>query len=103
MEARNEKLFAQEHAVPMKVIRYGGTEGKLVGCVSLTPRVATAVVELGYYLHPEHQGKGIMAIAASAVLRWARDVFGVRRVYSRYVMGLYNANFDMGFGKGVGE
>jgi RimJ/RimL family protein N-acetyltransferase len=100
VEARNEKLFAQEHAIPMKVIRYGGTEGKLVGCVSLTPRVAKAVVELGYYLHPE---KGIMAIAASAVLKWAKDVFGVRRVYSRYVLGLYNTNFDMGFGKGVGE
>ena len=27
-----------------------------------------------------------MSIAAAALLGWARDVFGVRRVYSRYVL-----------------
>lgn len=70
----------------MGVIRHGGPEGKLVGRVSLTPRVGKGVVELGYYLHPDHQGRGIMSIAAAALLVWAKDVFGVRRVYCRYVL-----------------
>lgn len=86
MQLRNDKYFAQEHSIPMGVIRHGGPEGKFLGRVSLTPRVGKGVVELGYYLHPDHQGKGIMSIAAAALLGWARDVFGVRRVYSRYVL-----------------
>jgi RimJ/RimL family protein N-acetyltransferase len=89
VQARNERFFAQENAIPMQVIRHGGPEGKLVGCVSLTPRVGKEVVDLGYYLNPAHHGKGIMTTAAVAALRWARDEFGVRTVYSRYVLIMY--------------
>jgi RimJ/RimL family protein N-acetyltransferase len=82
-QARHERFFAQHEALPMKVIRHGGPEGTLVGCVSLTPRVGQGVVDMGYYLHPAHQGRGVMAVAAVAALRWARDEFRVRRVYAR--------------------
>ena len=86
----------------MQVIRHGGPEGKFVGCVSLTPWVAKSVMDLGYYLHPDHQGKGIMGFAAVAVLIWAKNVFEVRRVCSRCVFFSFFL-LDAVFGKGEEE
>jgi RimJ/RimL family protein N-acetyltransferase len=85
VEERNRRFFAQENPIPLQAIRYGGEEGRFVGCISLTPRVGAGIVDLGYYLHPIHQRKGVMVAAGAAVVRWARDEFGVTRVYSRYV------------------
>lgn len=83
-QARNERFFAQENSIPLQAIRHGGPAGKFVGCTTLTPDVGTDVVQLGYYLHPAHHGKGLMTVASVAAIKWAREEFGVRRVYSRY-------------------
>jgi hypothetical protein len=85
LEERKRRFFAQTSPIPLQAIRYGGEEGRFVGCVSLTPRVGKGIVDLGYYLHPYHQRRGVMVAAGTAVLGWARDAFGVTRVYSRYV------------------
>jgi RimJ/RimL family protein N-acetyltransferase len=53
-----------------------------MGCVSLSPRADQDVVELGYYLHPVLHGKRIIPVAAKAVLRWAKEEFGVVNVFS---------------------
>ena len=80
LSARNQALFSpgQCHAVPLQAIRL--KTGQYVGCVSLTPRGGKSV-ELGYYLHPAHHGKGIMVAAAKVALRWAREEFGVEEIY----------------------
>lgn len=86
VQARRERFFAQENSIPVQVIRHGGPAGKFVGCSTLTPKVGTDVVELGYYLHPAHQGKGLMAVASVAGIKWAKEEFGIKKVYSRYVL-----------------
>jgi RimJ/RimL family protein N-acetyltransferase len=40
------------------------------------------IVEVGYYLHPSHQGKSVMREAGKKVLLYAANDFGVRKVYS---------------------
>lgn len=82
-EDRRERFFAQDCALPLQTIRYGGPDGKLVGCATMTPDVATGAVMLGYYLHPDHQGKGLMAKAAIEALRWAREEIGITRAFTR--------------------
>jgi len=61
----------------------------LIGCVSLTPVLTLEppfassdqqVVELGYYLHPDHRGKHIIPAAATALLSWAAKEFDVKIV-----------------------
>ncbi len=80
---RKAALFSQHNAIPLQVIRLSDPQkGKQIGCVSLTPKPNTETVELGYYLHPSHQKKGIVSAAARKVLGYAAENFGVRRVYS---------------------
>ena len=81
LEARTVALFAQTHAVPLQVIRTSA--GQYIGCASLTPRPSFSEqrVELGYYLDPAYHGKGIMAEAAKAAIRWAKAEFGVEKVH----------------------
>jgi len=76
---RNTAFFNQTNPMPVQAIRYNN---KLIGCISLTPRTTEAVVEIGYYLHPAHQGKRIMREAGRKVLRYAANEFRIRKVYS---------------------
>ena len=39
--------------------------------------------ELGFIVHPRHQGKGYATEAARALLRWAFEEVGFHRVYGR--------------------
>jgi predicted acetyltransferase len=38
-------------------------------------------VEMGYYLHPSHQGKRLMRGAGREALRYAANEFGIRKVF----------------------
>jgi RimJ/RimL family protein N-acetyltransferase len=40
--------------------------------------------ELGFIVHPRHQGKGYATEAARALLRWAFEEVGFHRVYGRH-------------------
>ena len=62
----------------MKAIRH---KDKFIGCISITPRGMEPVVEIGYYLHPEYQGKRIMRAAGNKALRYAANEFGIRKVF----------------------
>ena len=52
-----------------------------VGCCGLRPR-APGVHELGFYLLPDHQGKGYAIEAANAVIAHAFDVLGVDALFA---------------------
>ena len=72
----------------MKVVPYGGPTGKLFGCASRSRqgmRRALLWWSWGITLHPAHREKGLMTVAAVAALKWAKEVFAVRRVYVRCV------------------
>lgn len=59
----------------LQVIRAGSpTEGELIGSVCLTPyKIEESEYVLGYWLAPEFHGKGIMKMAALAMLSWAKE------------------------------
>jgi RimJ/RimL family protein N-acetyltransferase len=78
---RNAAFFGQmsvTSSVPLKVIRHNG---RLIGCISLALRSSEPIVEMGYYLHPAHQGKRIMREAGRKLLRYAANEFGIRTVF----------------------
>ncbi|CAG8982213.1 hypothetical protein HYALB_00003650 [Hymenoscyphus albidus] len=90
--------------LPLATLRAGDAEsGGLIGGVSLGPGPRIGVkgssalgeaggdggngidVELGYYLHPDWQGKGIIKPAARALIEWGRAEKGVNRVRVKVV------------------
>jgi RimJ/RimL family protein N-acetyltransferase len=91
--------------LPLQILRSGspGEDGTLIGSVSLMPpdsEVLTTLrenkalpdslkeateCELGYYLNPAWQGKGIMKSGVKALLAWARAEAGVKAVIVRAV------------------
>ena len=52
-----------------------------VGCCGLKPR-APAVHELGFYLRPEHDGRGYATEAARSVIAYARDVLAASALFA---------------------
>ncbi|KUJ06742.1 acyl-CoA N-acyltransferase [Mollisia scopiformis] len=87
--------------LPLQVLRAGDPEtGTLIGAISLMPKDSEALqavkhklrlaevrmateeneCELGYYLHPDWQGKRIMSAAVKALLRWGKEELGVENV-----------------------
>jgi RimJ/RimL family protein N-acetyltransferase len=76
---RHDVFFTQTNPLPLQVIRHNG---KLVGAISHSNRTNDGVVEMGYYLHPDHQGKGVMQAAGRKLLQYAANEFGIRRVFS---------------------
>jgi RimJ/RimL family protein N-acetyltransferase len=75
---RNAAIFARTNSVPIKAIRHNK---QFIGAISLTARSADPVVEMGYYLHPAHQSKGVMREAGRKVLRYAANEFGIKKVF----------------------
>lgn len=87
--------------LPLQVLRAGspGEDGKLIGSVSLMPpdsQVLTRLrellpnslkggneCELGYYLHPDWRGKGIIKGGVKALLTTAKTEYGVSKVIVR--------------------
>ncbi len=79
--------------------------GQLIGAVSLMPNDSEALqavkdklplgkertgmeeneCELGYYLHPDWQGKRIMTAAVKALLKWGKEEVGVKNVVVKVV------------------
>ncbi len=53
-------------------------------------RVDTAnnCAELGYVLHPDYHGQGLMTEAAERVLQFGFNVLGLNRIEARYMLGL---------------
>jgi predicted acetyltransferase len=78
IEERHAAFFAQSQPIPLQVIRH---EDRFIGCISLTP-ADNFTVEMGYYIHPSHQGKGIMKAAGRKLLQFAANEFGIEKVYS---------------------
>jgi RimJ/RimL family protein N-acetyltransferase len=76
---RHAALFKEGNPIPIKAIRH---KDQFIGSISLTACSSEPVVEMGYYLHPDHQGKKIMREAAKALLRYAANEFGIRKVIS---------------------
>ncbi|KAK0125418.1 hypothetical protein ONS95_000565 [Cadophora gregata] len=86
VKERNEMFFDEKsdmpiRQVPLQVIRH---REKLIGCCSISPHSCNPQVgEVGYWLHPDHHGKRIMQAATRALLRYAANEFGVRKVIGR--------------------
>ncbi len=60
------------------------TDAGVVGTVELVWRSeADRTAELGYVFHPDHGGRGLATEAATALLDWGFDEFGLHRVYAR--------------------
>ena len=45
------------------------------------------VGEIGYVLHPDHHGKGLVPEAAARVLRFGFSVLGLHRIEARFMVG----------------
>ncbi|RFU35188.1 hypothetical protein B7463_g1106, partial [Scytalidium lignicola] len=94
--------------LPLQVLRAGDPEtGRLTGACSLNPiappisspephdpSTLKAIVpksekecELGYYLHPDFRGKGIMKPAVEALVEWAVVEHGIKSIAVRVVEG----------------
>ncbi|PVH89658.1 acyl-CoA N-acyltransferase [Cadophora sp. DSE1049] len=86
VQERNKAFFDEKsdmplRQVPLQVIRHGE---KMIGCCSISPAsCGPQVGEVGYWLHPDYHGKRIMQTATRAVLRYAANEFGVRKVLGR--------------------
>lgn len=60
------------------------TEAGVIGTVELVWRSQQErTAELGYVFHPDHGGRGLATEAATAVLDWGFNEFGLHRVYGR--------------------
>jgi len=57
---------------------------KFVGCIALMPREPEVPsYEIGYWLHSQHTGQGYMTEAVEALVEWARDKVGAKRILIR--------------------
>ncbi|MDG9673626.1 GNAT family N-acetyltransferase [Micromonospora sp. DH14] len=58
--------------------------GVVVGIVELVWRSQVdRTAEIGFVFHPDHGGRGLATEAATAMLAWGFDEFGLHRVYGR--------------------
>lgn len=62
--------------------------GRMIGTCGFA-RVETAhnCAELGYVLHPDFHGHGLMTEAAARVLQFGFNVLGLNRIEARYMVG----------------
>ncbi|WP_444951778.1 GNAT family N-acetyltransferase [Micromonospora ureilytica] len=60
------------------------TDAGVIGIVELVWRSQLdRTAELGFVFHPDHGGRGLATEAATALLAWGFDEFGLHRVYGR--------------------
>ncbi|NUS43697.1 MAG: GNAT family N-acetyltransferase [Mycobacteriaceae bacterium] len=62
---------------------FDAREGTLLGVVGAHDRLGPAVLEIGYWCHVAHTGKGVITRAADALTRAALALDGVERVEIR--------------------
>ncbi|GAA1641674.1 GNAT family N-acetyltransferase [Catellatospora bangladeshensis] len=68
----------------LTLVMFWPERGRVVGHVELVWRSEPSRQgELGYVLHPDHQGRGLATEAARALLRWGFEDFGLHRIYGR--------------------
>lgn len=102
---KNQLAGTPSGNLPLQILRSGSPDenGTLIGSVSLMPPdsevmtklresnvlpetlKAASECELGYYLSPDWQGKGIMKSGVKALLAWGRAEAGVEAVMVRVV------------------
>jgi RimJ/RimL family protein N-acetyltransferase len=61
-----------------------GEGGRFIGSCGLRIHDAHQRAEMGYFMHPQHHRKGYVTEACRAVLRFAFDDLGMRRVAADY-------------------
>lgn len=59
-------------------------EDRLIGSCGLHDRVGPGALEIGYWLHSDHTGRGYATMAAAALARAALDQPGVDRVVIKH-------------------
>ena len=95
-EADEEAFLAEVLSVPYEtrnlvyVIEKGEEFCGLVGFV--TTDLANHRTEIGYWLLPEHQGKGVMTRSVFWLCRWAMEVRSINRVQIRCAVGNHRSN-----------
>ncbi len=60
------------------------TAGELVGSAGLTTRMGAGTLEIGYWIHSHHTGRGYATLAATALAHIALSMPGVERVVIRH-------------------
>ncbi|TVY23581.1 hypothetical protein LHYA1_G007540 [Lachnellula hyalina] len=95
-----DKQLSGQADLPLTCLRASDPEtGPFIGSIGLAPHdgpMASVVreqkarvegqgrdVDLGYYLHPDWQGKGIMKSAVQAIVDWGKNYESVRTVFVR--------------------
>jgi RimJ/RimL family protein N-acetyltransferase len=58
---------------------FGAADGVLLGVIGLHARVGPGALEIGYWLHVDHTGKGVITRAAAAVTRALFAIDGIDR------------------------
>lgn len=56
------------------------TDGTVIGSCSLMRRIGPGGLEIGYWIHPEWTGRGLVTMSVTAVIRQAFALPGVERV-----------------------
>lgn len=54
--------------------------GEVIGNLSFKGLEADGILEIGYGMHPEYEGRGFMTEAVSVTVRWAATRSGVKRI-----------------------
>lgn len=62
------------------VLQLSDGSGRIVGNLSFKGLDTHGMVEIGYGMDPEYQGKGLMTEAVSAVIRWASERPGITSI-----------------------
>lgn len=55
-------------------------DGAIVGCIALERRIGPGGLEIGYWLHPDHTGRGLVTTSAAALVAEAFALPGIERV-----------------------
>jgi ribosomal-protein-alanine N-acetyltransferase len=88
-EAVREKLEKEVETMRARGVQYWPMfrleDGAHVGCAGLKPsRLGDDVLETGFYLRPEHWGRGYATEAARAVMEHAFGALGVRALFAAH-------------------
>ncbi|WP_312864621.1 GNAT family N-acetyltransferase [Saccharopolyspora phatthalungensis] len=55
-------------------------DGAIAGCISLERRIGPGGLEIGYWLHPDHTGRGLATTSTAALIDEAFALPGIDRV-----------------------
>ena len=62
------------------------TNRAFLGRIAIRPEEENGVWNIGYFMHPEHQGQGYMSVAASAILEFGFGQLEAKRIEARYAV-----------------